>query len=80
MALLEGALRARPGNLTLLMELGNSYPANRPEGAVERMRWFQAALAAHFQVPASHAFVKALSALVSGPPRLDIYESTLVQV
>jgi tetratricopeptide (TPR) repeat protein len=46
-AVLESALRARPGNLTLLMELGSSYPINRSEGADERIRWFQAALASH---------------------------------
>jgi tetratricopeptide (TPR) repeat protein/serine/threonine protein kinase len=46
-AVLESALQARHGDLALLMELGNSYPINQPEGAVERVRWFQAALAAH---------------------------------
>jgi quinol monooxygenase YgiN len=40
----------------------------------------QAALATHFQVPASRAFVKALSALVSEPPRIAVYEASLVQV
>jgi serine/threonine protein kinase/tetratricopeptide (TPR) repeat protein len=45
-AVLESALRTRPGNLELLMDLGNSYPMNRREGADERVRWFQAALAA----------------------------------
>src|SRR5262249_55021101 len=41
------ALRTRPGDLHLLMALGNSYPGNRPEGAAESVRWFQAAVAAH---------------------------------
>ena len=44
---LEAALRSRPGDLALLMTLGESYPFNRREGADERVRWFQAAVAAH---------------------------------
>jgi eukaryotic-like serine/threonine-protein kinase len=44
---LEGALRARPGNLALLMALGNTYPQTRRELVAERVRWFQAAVAAH---------------------------------
>jgi tetratricopeptide (TPR) repeat protein len=70
-AVLESALRARPGDLALLMALGNRYqqtalPADahtsparplvltpgayqptRPEFVAERLRWFQAAVAAH---------------------------------
>jgi len=46
-ALLEGALRARPGNLALLMALGNNYSRTHPEHVAERVRWFQAAVAAH---------------------------------
>jgi serine/threonine protein kinase/Flp pilus assembly protein TadD len=53
-AVLESALRARPGDLTLLVELGNSYPAfglaglgYSREEIGERVRWFQAAVAAH---------------------------------
>jgi serine/threonine protein kinase/Flp pilus assembly protein TadD len=71
-AVLEGALRARPGNYALLMTLGNTYqqtalpaaalthPASplimtpgityqqtRREFVAERVRWFQAAVAAH---------------------------------
>jgi len=38
-----------------------------------------AALAEHFRVPASHGFVKALSALLSEPPRLTVYDATLMQ-
>jgi tetratricopeptide (TPR) repeat protein len=41
------ALRSRPGDLSLLMELGRSYPINQKVGAAERVRWFQAAVAAH---------------------------------
>jgi quinol monooxygenase YgiN len=40
----------------------------------------QAALAAHFRVPASRAFVKALSALASEPPRISVYEASPVQM
>ena len=40
----------------------------------------QAALAAHFRVPESRAFVKALSTLVSEPPRITVYDATQVQV
>src|SRR5262249_44319265 len=45
---LKSALRARPGDLGLLMALGKSYPLNvrDPEGARQRVRWFQAAVAA----------------------------------
>jgi tetratricopeptide (TPR) repeat protein len=46
-AVLEGALLARPGDLSLLMALGNSHPNVMHQGAGERVRWFQAAVAAH---------------------------------
>jgi tetratricopeptide (TPR) repeat protein len=46
-ALLASALRRRPGDLGLLMALSNTYPINRREGAEERVRWLQAAVAAH---------------------------------
>jgi eukaryotic-like serine/threonine-protein kinase len=70
-AVLESALRARTGDLELLMALGKSYPTyrpgaragsanqpvrvplgksspvQRPEGADERVRWYQAVVAAH---------------------------------
>ncbi len=44
---LEVALQGHSGNLTLLMSLGGSYPVNQAEGAEDRMRWFQAVVAAH---------------------------------
>jgi tetratricopeptide (TPR) repeat protein/tRNA A-37 threonylcarbamoyl transferase component Bud32 len=44
---LEAALRSRPGNLSLLTSLGTSYALNQREGADERLRWYQAAVAAH---------------------------------
>jgi quinol monooxygenase YgiN len=40
----------------------------------------RAALAAHFAVPASIAFVKAASALVDRRPSIEIYEATLTKV
>jgi tetratricopeptide (TPR) repeat protein len=43
---LKGALLSQPGNLILLMELGNSYSIVQKD-AVEAARWFQAAVAAH---------------------------------
>jgi serine/threonine protein kinase/tetratricopeptide (TPR) repeat protein len=45
-AVLESALRTRTWDLELLMRLGQTYPFDRPEGASERVRWYQAALAA----------------------------------
>jgi len=44
--LLGAALRAQPGNLGLLMAMGGTYPYNRPADAEERVRWYQAAVAA----------------------------------
>ena len=46
-AVLQSALRGRTGDLWLLMALAKTYPIDRPEGAGERVRWYQAALAAH---------------------------------
>jgi serine/threonine protein kinase/Tfp pilus assembly protein PilF len=45
-AVLKAALRLRPGDLSLLMDLGYSYPTGQREGAGDRVRWYQAALAA----------------------------------
>lgn len=36
----------------------------------------RAALAAHFRVPRSRAFVAALRALASEPPRIEVYEAS----
>jgi len=38
-----------------------------------------AALAAHFQVPESRAFVEAVTALASEPPHIAVYEATRVR-
>jgi tetratricopeptide (TPR) repeat protein len=50
--LLRAALVRQPGDLGLLMTLGLTYPSNQREGAEERLRWFQAAVAAHPSAPA----------------------------
>jgi tetratricopeptide (TPR) repeat protein len=52
--ILQVALRARPGDLGLLMALGDPYPIEESEGAQERLRWYQAAVAAHPRSPAAH--------------------------
>jgi tetratricopeptide (TPR) repeat protein len=44
-ALLAMAVQRHPGELGLLMALGFTYPINQQEGAEERLRWFQAAIA-----------------------------------
>jgi tetratricopeptide (TPR) repeat protein len=44
-AVLGTAVQRRPGELGLLMALGGSYPLNQREGAEERARWGQAAVA-----------------------------------
>jgi len=38
------------------------------------------ALAAHFAVPASRAFVKAASKLAAEPPKMNIYEASAIQL
>jgi tetratricopeptide (TPR) repeat protein len=53
-AVLQAALRDRPGDLTLLMTLGNSYPIDQRDGAAERAGWFQAAVSAHPRSAAAH--------------------------
>jgi eukaryotic-like serine/threonine-protein kinase len=53
-AVLRAALPARPGDPTLLMGLGTSYPINQRDGADERARWFQAAVAARPGNPMAH--------------------------
>jgi tetratricopeptide (TPR) repeat protein/tRNA A-37 threonylcarbamoyl transferase component Bud32 len=44
-ALLAMAVQRHPGDLGLLMGLGLTYPINQREGAEERLRWYQAAVA-----------------------------------
>jgi tetratricopeptide (TPR) repeat protein len=45
-AVLGTAVQRRPGDLELLMALGKSYPISHREGLEERVRWYQAAVAA----------------------------------
>ena len=40
----------------------------------------QAALAAHFKLPASRAFVKALAALASAPPGMTLYDASEIRL
>src|SRR5262249_1379700 len=44
--LLQAAVSRRPGDLGLLMTLGNTYSINQKEGADAGVRWYQAAVAA----------------------------------
>jgi eukaryotic-like serine/threonine-protein kinase len=52
--LLQAAVTRQSGDLGLLMSLGNSYPINQKEGVDERLRWFQAAVAAAPANTAAH--------------------------
>lgn len=52
--LLESALVRMPENLDLLMALGNTYLTNRDDAIEERLRWFQAAVAAAPTVASTH--------------------------
>jgi tetratricopeptide (TPR) repeat protein len=51
--ILQAALRSRPSDFVLLMELGSSYPDDQREGASERVRWWQAAVALRPANPAA---------------------------
>jgi quinol monooxygenase YgiN len=58
-----------------------SHAVHRDDEDAQRIvfveRWAdRAALAAHFEVPASRQFVKALSALASAPPQMTLYEAS----
>ena len=44
--LLQAAVSRRSWDLGLLITLGNTYPIDQEDGANERLRWFQAAVAA----------------------------------
>ena len=44
--LLQAALSRRSGDLGLLITLGDTYPIQQGDGVNERLRWFQAAVAA----------------------------------
>src|SRR5262249_43761081 len=51
--LLQAAVSGRPGDLGLLMTLALTYPSNQEAGANERLRWYQAAVAAAPRNPAA---------------------------
>jgi tetratricopeptide (TPR) repeat protein len=46
-AVLKRAVVARPGDLAVLMTLADTYPRGERAGAAQRVRWYQAAVAAH---------------------------------
>ncbi len=52
--LLRAAVQRRPGELGLLMALGNTYQISSRDAADERVRWFQAAVAVAPANPAPH--------------------------
>ena len=57
------------------------HDAENPNRLVFVEEWEdQAALTAHFKVPASRAFAKALAALASEPPRMALYEASKVDL
>src|SRR5262249_32720375 len=51
---LEAALPSRPDDLVLLMSLGATYPIRQKDGADARLRWYQAATAAHPRSAVAH--------------------------
>ena len=68
--------RSEPGCLAHAVH----QDAENPRRLVFVEQWSdQAALAAHFKVPASRAFAKALAALAEEAPSLSIYEATQVR-
>ena len=69
--------RAEPGCANHAVHID----AENPNRLVFVEEWQdQAALQAHFQVPASRAFGKALAQLASEPPRLAVYEANRVKL
>jgi len=64
--------RGEPGCLAHAVHLDSENPLR----LVFVEQWSdRAALDVHFKVPASRAFVKALSAMASAPPSIAIYEA-----
>jgi quinol monooxygenase YgiN len=65
--------RSEPGCLTHTVHAD----VENPRRLVFFEEWAdRAALAAHFAVPASRAFVKAAAALAAEPPAIQVYEAT----
>ncbi len=52
--LLKAALAARPGDLGLLMGLASTYRLRSPQAARDKVRWLQAAVAAHPRNATAH--------------------------
>ena len=68
---------AEPG----CIEHGVAVDANDGLRLVFFERWAdRAALDAHFRVPASRAFGKAVAALVAHPPTLNVYEASEISL
>ena len=69
--------RAEPGCLSHAVHID----AENPNRLVFVEEWQDpAALQAHFHVPASRAFGKALAELASEPPRMAVYDANKVKV
>ena len=67
--------RAEPGCISHAVH----QDTEQPRRLVFVEEWAdRAALAAHFQLRESRAFVKALSALLDEPPRMVVYDATPV--
>jgi tetratricopeptide (TPR) repeat protein/tRNA A-37 threonylcarbamoyl transferase component Bud32 len=69
--LLQAAVTRWPGDVDLLMALGTvsyQYPTNPKDSEVERMRWFQAAIAAD---PANTAALNDLGGVLAARDRTD---------
>jgi hypothetical protein len=62
---LEAAVRRRPSDLGLLMDLPITYPINQREGSDERLRWLQAAVAAAPDNAPAH--YNAMESMLRGP-------------
>ena len=69
--------RTEPGCL----EHGVHRDAENPMRLLFVERWSdREALAAHFALPASRAFVESISELLAAPPELSIYEASPTQI
>jgi tetratricopeptide (TPR) repeat protein len=66
--LLQAAVSRRPGDLSLLMTLGDTYSTNRKESVDEQLRWYQAAVAA---APANAAAHNNLGIALDGKGQVD---------
>ena len=63
------------------IEHGVSIDPNEPNRLVFVERWADmTSLKAHFAVPASRAFVKAIASYANAPPSISIYQADEVQM